>query len=193
MTRRSGAGSSARCLITRGASRGWPSTAASTDERGAGSPGSSESATNVKILAGRPVRGAVPAYDRAVNPERARWTRLQFLASEVADRSRECAAVATSMSEAIDDIAAGARPHLAGAFSAPIGPSPFRDERDVIAAAETALFVAAVIRLRAVEGGFWTDVARQNALLRWIVRVLAPVGEPGEGEIKARAADTNAA
>jgi hypothetical protein len=97
------------------------------------------------------------------------------------------------MSEAIDDIAAGTPRRITGALTAPVGPSPFRDDRDVIAAAESALFVAAVIRLRVIEGGFWTDVSRQKALLRWIVRVLAPVGELGEHENAARLANTNAA
>jgi hypothetical protein len=93
------------------------------------------------------------------------------------------------MSDAIDDIAAGPRPHFVEAFNRPVDASPFRDERAVIAAAETALFVAAAIRLRVVEGGFWTDAARQKALLRWIVRVLGPVAEAAVHEKEVQAAE----
>jgi hypothetical protein len=122
-----------------------------------------------------------------MDTEPAQWTRLQRFAGEIANRSRECADAAAAMSEAIDDIAAGPRPRLAEALRQPLSASPFRDERDLISAAESALFVAAVIRLRVVEGGFWTDAARQKALLRWIVRVLGPLAEQAEGDAAAQA------
>jgi hypothetical protein len=148
----------------------------------------------VEILVVKSVLGLACPYDLVMSEELARWRRLQRLAGEIAERSRECAAAATSMSEAVDDIATAPRPRLAGGLKASISASPFSDDRDVIAAAESALFVAAVIRMRVVEGGFWTDARRQNALLRWVVRTLGPIGVgPAEHEATILGAESPAA
>jgi hypothetical protein len=106
--------------------------------------------------------------------------RLQQLAHDIAHRVQGCADAAACMSDVLDEIVVGGRPRLTGTLNEPISGSPFRDDRDVLAAAEAALFVAAVTRLRVVEGGFWTDASRQKALLRWIVRTLGPLAETVE-------------
>jgi hypothetical protein len=130
---------------------------------------------------GRDVRGDHRApYDRVINPDLPPWTRLQQLARDIADCARDCADTAASMSEVIDEVVTGGRPHLTRTWDGPMGVSPFRDDSEVVAAAEDALFVAAVIRLRVVEGGFWTDAPRQKELLRWVVRTLGPLAERAE-------------
>jgi hypothetical protein len=87
------------------------------------------------------------------------------------------------MSGVIDEIVAGGRrPHLVRTCEESMGVSPFRDDSEIIAAAEDALFVATVIRLRVLEGGFWTDASRQKKLLRWVVRTLGPLAEPVQPE-----------
>jgi len=58
------------------------------------------------------------------------------------------------MSEVIDEIADVTQPRMTRQRDGRTEFSPFRSDSELVAAAEEALSVAAVLRVRVVEGGF---------------------------------------